>query len=66
VELRDGRGRHEVVVAEGPERISGDWWRAPYAREYWWAGTGDGELLWLFREHRGGEDPRWRLHGWWD
>lgn len=64
--LRDARGRHEVTATEGPERISGDWWEAPYAREYWWAATGEGELLWIFREHRGEREPRWRLHGWWD
>lgn len=66
VVVRDALGRHEVVAAEGPERLSGRWWEEPHAREYWWACTEAGELLWLVREHRRDGPPRWRLHGWWD
>lgn len=66
VALRDPRGRHRVEAAEGPERISGSWWEEPYAREYWWVCTGEGELLWIFRERPPGGGARWRLHGWWD
>lgn len=67
VAVRDRRGRHRVTAAEGPERVSGDWWEGdPWAREYWWAHTDGSELLWLFREHRGGDGTAWRLHGWWD
>ena len=62
----DDLGRHEVAVAEGPERLSGDWWKSPYRREYYRVCTDRGELLWLFREQRRGEEPRWCLHGWWD
>lgn len=62
----DDLGRHEVAAAEGPERLSGDWWKAPYRREYYRVCTDQGELLWVFREQRGSEDPRWCLHGWWD
>lgn len=67
VEVEDGGGRHTLVAAEGPERLSGDWWRDPYRREYYRACTAAGELLWIFREYRprGGE-LRWWLHGWWD
>lgn len=67
VEVRGAGGRHPLIVAEGPERISGDWWKDPYHREYYRACTGEGELLWLFRECRvrGGE-VQWWLHGVYD
>lgn len=64
--LWDDIGRHDVLAAEGPERLSGDWWGSPYRREYYRLGTTGGELLWVFREQRPGEEDRWRLHGWWD
>jgi protein ImuB len=66
VSVRDGEGRHEIVTAEGPERLSGDWWEDPYRREYYRACTADGELLWLFREYRSDGEWHWWLHGWWD
>lgn len=62
----DGEGKHEIVVAEGPERLSGDWWEDPYRREYYRVATADGELLWVFRECVPGGIWRWWLHGWWD
>jgi len=66
-ELRDRTGRHSLVVAEGPERLSGDWWKDPYRREYYRACTETGELLWLYRERRGrGREERWWLHGFYD
>lgn len=64
--LWDGRRRHRVTAAEGPERLSGDWWTAPYRREYYRACTSEGAILWLFRESRGDGEERWWLHGWWD
>jgi protein ImuB len=66
VELHDDGGRHELVAAEGPERLSGDWWKDPYRREYFRVCTSAGELLWLFREYRPSGELRWWLHGWWD
>lgn len=66
VELRDDGGCHELVAAEGPERLSGDWWKDPYRREYFRVCTSAGELLWLFREYRPSGELRWWLHGWWD
>lgn len=66
IELQDDRGRHELVAAEGPERLSGDWWKDPYRREYFRVCTSAGELLWLFREYRRSGELRWWLHGWWD
>ena len=66
VELSDDRGRHELIAAEGPERLSGDWWRDPYHREYFRVCTSTGELFWLFREYRRSGELYWWLHGWWD
>lgn len=64
--LRDREGRRRVTAAEGPERLSGEWWGGTsYGREYWRLATTDGELLWVFRERRKGR-VRWWLHGWWD
>lgn len=62
VRYHDGRS-HVVVNAAGPDRVSGGQWDATYAREYFRAVTGDGALVWLFRD--AGRD-RWYLHGWWD
>ncbi len=54
---------HRVVRAEGPERLSPEWWlprdaadRGP--RDYYRVEDADGRRYWLFRE-RG----RWFLHG---
>ena len=66
VEFRGGGKTRNVTVAEGPERLSGDWWKDPYRREYFRVCTADGELLWLYREIRRTGDLRWWLHGWWD
>jgi protein ImuB len=64
---RDTAGWHEIVQAAGPDRMSGgqcDSLRT-YAREYFRCVTGDGTLVWLFRDaqEKGGG---WYLHGWWD
>lgn len=67
VELLDDRpcavwwkGRRVPVAgAEGPERLTGDWWRAPFARDYWRC---EGEVEWLlFRDAAG-----WWVQGWYD
>lgn len=51
-----------VSQASGPERLTGDWWRADaFARDYWrCVADGEGDLL-LYQE-RGG----WFVHGWYD
>jgi protein ImuB len=57
------RGRRlSFTAADGPERLSGDWWRDDaYARDYWrCAARGEGDLL-LFRETR-----QWFVQGWYD
>ena len=48
---------------EGPERISGGWWEAGNAREYWRVEAPDGWLGLLFRDAATG---RWYLEGWYD
>jgi protein ImuB len=58
------RGRRlPLQRVEGPERMSGDWWRAdPYARDYWRAiADPDGALL-FYRTTTGA----WYLQGWYD
>ena len=58
------RGRRlSIASADGPERLSGDWWRADtYARDYWRCMADDeGELL-LYHE----AGVRWYVQGWYD
>jgi protein ImuB len=57
------RGRRLTLEhADGPERLSGDWWREDsYARDYWrCAADGEGDLL-LYHETN-----QWFLQGWYD
>jgi protein ImuB len=63
--------RHRVRGADGPERITGEWWtdpaRARLVRDYFAVEDEAGARFWLFREGDG-EDPetgdmRWRIHG---
>ncbi len=65
------RVRHRVVRADGPERITGEWWRRSgelaAVRDYWTVETEDGRRFWLFRQGDG-IDPAsgglaWFLHG---
>lgn len=66
------RRRHEVVRAEGPERIAAEWWRQGPAvqpaptRDYFRVETTEGQRFWLFRSGLYGREedtPRWFLHG---
>lgn len=60
-----GEGRR-VRIADGPERIYGEWWREDgemdLVRDYFRIETEDGGRYWLFRasDHDG---ARWFLHG---
>jgi protein ImuB len=58
---------HNVARAEGPERIAGEWWRAPSqrTRDYYRVEDTDGRRFWLFRQGLYGADepPRWFIHG---
>ncbi len=62
------RGRRlGFTSVDGPERLSGDWWRADaFARDYWrCAVINEGDFL-LYREAMKGAAPRWLLQGWYD
>jgi len=58
---------HEVARSEGPERIGGEWWRAPdqRTRDYYRVEDREGRRFWLFRQGLYGEtaEPRWFIHG---
>lgn len=58
------KGRwHELPASAGPDRLSGGHAvGAPYAREYFRCQTGDGRLVWLYRDAR---TDTWHLQGWW-
>ncbi len=55
------RGRPWIVTEKSaPERLSGEWWKASYARDYYcW--IGDGVRFLVFQN-----EERWWLQGWWD
>jgi protein ImuB len=65
------RGRRlSIVHADGPERLSGDWWRTDaFARDYWRCTTeGEGELL-VYGESAANTITapiRWFVQGWYD
>jgi hypothetical protein len=64
VRIRDREGWCEVVMAAGPDRVSGGRWEEEsYAREYYRCVTDEGVPLWIYRD---GRDGGWYLHGWWD
>lgn len=57
---------HDVVRAEGPERIAPNWLRAPggRTRDYYRVEDKDGRRFWLYSEGpRDGMTPQWYLHG---
>jgi protein ImuB len=68
------RVRHQVLRAEGPERIAAEWWRndrggRALTRDYFRVESRDGMRAWLYREGLFGSEvkppwqPRWFLHG---
>lgn len=57
------RGRALAVTrADGPERLSGEWWADPYRRDYWRCTTAAGLLL-AYRDRAAGG---WWVQGWYD
>ena len=64
------RGVHDITRAEGPERISPEWWREPAGtrlRDYYRVEDKVGRRFWIYREGvvgdgRGGA-PLWFVHG---
>jgi protein ImuB len=69
------RALHEVIAADGPERIEGAWWsehngnNANLARDYFRVEDKTGLRFWLFRAGlyrdvvHGAAPPAWFLHG---
>jgi len=63
--------RHRVRRADGPERITGEWWRADNeaeaVRDYWAVEDETGRRFWLFRSGDAADpatgDLSWYLHG---
>jgi protein ImuB len=61
---------HEVLRAEGPERIAPEWWRVEdrgrLTRDYFRVEDQSGRRYWLFREGLYGREtasPLWYVHG---
>ena len=61
---------HEVLRAEGPERIAPEWWRVEdrgrLTRDYFRVEDQSGRRYWLFREGLYGREtasPLWYMHG---
>lgn len=60
---------HDIVAAEGPDRVAPEWWRDgedALTRDYFRVEDRHGRRFWLFREGLYGretERPRWYLHG---
>src|SRR5690606_12697691 len=66
IRFRWRRVMREVVRAEGPERISGDWQKRERTRDYYRVEDKQGRRYWLYREGFYGEtetQPRWYVHG---
>jgi len=65
------RVRHRVRRADGPERVSGEWWKrereVAAVRDYWAVEDEDGRRFWLYRRGDGIDsatgDLSWFLHG---
>jgi protein ImuB len=59
---------HQVVRAEGPERISPEWWVDPESaqeRDYFRLESDAGRRFWVFRRghYLPGNAPTWHVHG---
>jgi len=51
---------HAIEHMYGPYRVSGGWWKRLVERDYYYAETDHGDLLWLFYDR---PRRRWFLHG---
>ena len=67
VRFRWRRAVHEVIAADGPERIEGAWWseEGGPARDYFRVEDKAGHRFWVFRAglYRSTTQPQWFLHG---
>jgi hypothetical protein len=50
-----------ITHSIGPERLTGAWWRTPFARDYWYLRTREVGTLLLYHEAES-----WLLQGWYD
>jgi protein ImuB len=61
------RVRHRVVKANGPERITGEWWlserEVSSVRDYYRVEDEAGARFWVFRDAPAAQGGRWWLHG---
>ena len=65
------RTQHRIVRADGPERITGEWWvrssELVAVRDYWTVENQEGRRFWLFRQGDGVDGATgglaWFLHG---
>lgn len=68
-QFRWRRVMHRVLRAEGPERLSAEWWaeeKEEPARDYFQIEDEEGHRFWLFRKGlygRGEAPPDWYMHG---
>ena len=49
-----------VTALHGPFRVSGGWWVRTVERDYYYAETQRGEILWVFYDR---PRRRWFIHG---
>ena len=52
--------RGNIVQMQGPYRVSGGWWVRTVERDYYFAETNRGEVLWIYYDR---PRRRWFLHG---
>ncbi|WP_183453210.1 DUF6504 family protein [Microvirga lupini] len=60
------RLRHKVAKADGPERITPEWWngdKRAAPRDYYRVETDQGGRFWIFRDAPADQGGRWWLHG---
>ena len=65
------RTRYQVIAANGPERVKGEWWRCDrevgQIRDYFILEVDSGERFWVFRagdgQHEGTGSLDWYMHG---
>jgi protein ImuB len=58
--------KHKVAKADGPERITPEWWngdKGSTARDYYRVETEQGGRFWIFRDAPTAESGRWWMHG---
>jgi protein ImuB len=48
--LRWAGGRGRISSFWGPERLRGEWWHKPFARDYFVTATEEGARLWVYRD----------------